>query len=1222
MTVNKDEKLRKVRDEIKLVSHLHNVIKNGLLGRNEPVVIGEEPSKRFFSGVLFPDFSSIISQQVNEAVKESQPVFKSLSKNHNIGLEFLIEKNTDDIELKVSGSFQLYLRVFPSYEEQMEALQYLETKNKDRNISAENDYPSDEVIDGAQEEDEDNLETESAFIDDENNQIDEGDDPYLEKAEDKGLKLLEKFQCIDISFENIPFKINVNNEEYIEYDLQDYLNQAIENAVQWNNFFNVHPDNIDKTGVISLSARPTDENIYNQWVQNIKSKSPNLPQWIGKIGVEARSYRSKEGKSIYKVVVSLINNTIVPNKELKAKPTGHSLEFFDCQLRVKPLSGIHQPFEFDGAPRDYKYDKKVDARGINCVGLHDSVNKEFITESIPKYFQKHYRTREDLTVKFKDLIDPSATQITLINIATEMRKALTNWKLFIDNKGNQAQPLTNEELKQCELEMVEFEKEIKSFELGIYCLTHNKDKRLMTAFNLLNEVFIKSGGDKYESWRLFQIIFIVRIIPSLFSREVKEHDPRFKEVMESNDYADVLWFPTGGGKTEAYLGLIVCSLFFDRLRGKKRGCSTWIRFPLRMLSKQQLDRIARVLIFAEQLRQTRDELSTVKGSPFSIGFFAGGGNTPNFINESKRKSMFGNEQSKKKSMILHKCPYCNGHLSLDFDEQAWRVQHKCNNNDCFVVQSSLNGVLPIYITDSEVYRFIPSVLCGTVDKLAIMARYREFAHIFGQVGGLCDKHGFYSDQCFFGKKDVYGSCDHKQTSATRTRLKELKDSFYDPVPALLIQDELHLLKEELGALDGHYEGALIELARSFGRRLTDKPKVIAATATIESYERHINHLYIRQPRKYPSMGYIQGESFYATSTPEIDRRLYIGVLPHAKSQEEVIGRCLYLYQKEIYRLYNNADDEWSQFGFEGISNRNAFIDLLAMYDLSVVYVNKKPLGHDILRRISETTNPNLRKDIGQPFDLQTEILTGENEMDKIVEVIDRIESEKNQTYDRKLHTLIATSLISHGVDLDRINAFFMAGTPSKQAEYIQASSRSARSHVGLVIVCFKPNDLRERSQYQYFIQNHIFLDRLVDPVPINRMSLKAIERSLSGLIAALLYCVHSQRTRDTISNCNDYNHYVTNSNVKNHNIEQEIIQQLKRIIGTDTMFFSPTAKEKAERFIEKEFARWHHLLSTSSGNIKDEKILNPITSFRDIEEGLRLTPTTETAVIVSVSNRE
>ena len=1217
-----DEKAMLINDEIRFVSHMHNILKNGLLGRDEPMVLGEEPTKRFFSGVLFPDASFIDQLDTSGETQDPQPVFRSIAKNCNIGLEFLLKHQVHMHKIKISGSFKLYLRVFPSFNEQMRILKLLESTGKKEvdQINDEENIEEDVILEDSEPE---QLSKRDQEVEIEYEEDEESNDiPGKDINPDKGLKLLQKYRCIEVCFKEIP--IAIDSEHILEVDLSENIGQALNNAIGWEDIFCVKSELIDHTSNVSLVTRPENEEEFKTWLISIKGKSITVPEWISKLNIEARPYLDEE-EDVYRVVVSMVNKTKAVSRD--DKPTGHALEFFDCQLQVDILDEtLHVPFEFDGAPRDYKYDKRLDVKGINCVGLCDEQKRTvFVTECVPDYFQPLYRTREDLKVRFNDLTDPESTIRTLTDIVSEMNRSLMEWKLYVNSMGDADQPLkNNEELKLCEQEMREFEEEIKSFELGIYCLAHRSDNRLMKAFNTMNMVFSEAGKGKYDSWRLFQIVFVVRILPSLFAREVDEIDPKYSSIIDSSKYADILWFPTGGGKTEAYLGLIVCALFYDRLRGKYRGCTGWLRFPLRMLSKNQLDRLMKILIFAEKIREGSDEFNGRGGEiPFSVGFFAGGGNTPNFIRKKDKDIIFSSDSKSKKLMLLHKCPICSSPLTLDFNEKRWRVVHKCTNENCFVFKSTtLKGVLPIYITDSEIYRFVPNVLCGTVDKLSIMARYREFTHLFGQIVGKCDNHGYFSDNCIIDKMDDFENkpCGQKTSAAMKKKVALDRQSFYDPVPSLLIQDELHLLKEELGALDGHYEGALNEFSTIFGGGKEHLPKIVAATATIESYKRHIEHLYLRRPRRYPSMGYKYGESFYATSSPMIKRRLYIGVLSHSKSFEEVIGHCLYLYHKEIYRLYYHSKIEWNNFEFEAITDERKFLNLLAMYDLSVEYVNKKAVGDDIKRRINEYTNEYLRKDTNQDFDLQSEILTGHTNMESIVGVIDRIESECKSEYKDKLHTLIATSLISHGVDLERVNAFFMAGMPSKQAEYIQASSRSARNHAGLVLVCFKANDLRERSQYQYFIQNHIFMDRLVDPVPINRVSLKVIKRSLPGLLCALLLGVHSQQHSTTISDCNNYLKYIADANVRGRSAERELVSQLKSIIGTKSGIFSKAVCEKVDKFIESEFEKWHHILCTSSGNIKG--ILNPITSFRDIEEGIELSANTDTAIVLSMLNRK
>lgn len=1169
----------KTNDEIRMVEHLHNVVKNGILGRNELQVIGEEPSRRFFAGVLFPDSEFNINIEGDRNDYQIQTT--NLYKNVNLGLEFLVEPVDGEIGGYINCSFNLYPRYFPSFEEQKKAFEYL---NKDNSLESQN--------------------------------LDEN---IIEDEKDKGLTLLEKYRQVRIEIKNLKFKLNVNDLKTINISIKELIKNQLYEQVNGEDIFSIKYEYINNRGFVPINKIPSSKKEFNDMKKNITNELLNIPEWNGDIVIDPIIYKDRYGKLLLKFVVSLVNKTPKPDISKGEKPTGHPLEFFDCRLSVKINKSIHKSFEFDGAPKDYKYDKKYDVKGINCVGVSKEINGNIIlsTETVPTYFQKYYRTRTDLSVRFEELTDSKKAIKRLKEIVLEMKKYLLEWKDFINNRGDAEYILKDEEVESCMKDMEDFKKEIQSFELGIYVLEN--DKRLMEAFNIMNKIF--NEASKYTSWRLFQIVFIVRILPSLYVRELKEDDILSKEIKESASYADVLWFPTGGGKTEAYFGLIICALFYDRLRGKKKGCTAWIRFPLRMLSKNQMDRLAKILIYAEKYRQSANELLD-KGAPFSIGFFAGSSNTDNFLSKKKAKEYTKNKNNKAKNMLIHKCPMCNKDLDLEFDEKHWRLVHVCNNKECFVYTSSLKGKLPLYITDSEIYRFIPSVLCGTVDKLAILGRYREFSHIFGQIGGVCKQHGYFSDKCIVGSYDEYRSCDvkAKESKKYKNALEEHKSKFfYDPIPSLFIQDELHLLKEELGVLNGHYEGIINEFSRLFGRKEYHLPKIIAATATIEAYEKHVNHLYLRKARKYPSMGFKNGESFYATSKPVIKRRLYMGILSHTRSQDEVIGRCLYLYHKEILRLYSKGDTCWKELKLESVSNRKEFFEFISNYDLSVVYVNKKSMGHDVKRRLDESVYIDLKNRKQLDYDFKTEILTGENDMDKIVKVIDKIESDGMRiNYKNKLHTLIATSLISHGVDLERINAFFMAGMPSKYAEYIQASSRSSRSHTGLVVVSFRPNDLRERSQYEFFIQNHIFLDRLVDPVPINRLALKAIERSVPGLLSGLLYCVHSHRHKKTIYNCGQYQNYVADQNTKGNCIDEELLESLKRIIGTDSNLFSIVAREKAEKIIEKVFKDKEYILNTQPKNlkIKDENVLNPITSFRDIEEGLPLQQNFETSYIL------
>lgn len=1152
-----------LQNQINFIKYMESILRNGLLGTDMSYVINNKPTSLFYGGVLFPNS---IFRDINEAENDEEDEmdpdvrFTSISKNVSIGLEFLIKNFDEYLSFSISGEFSFFLRVKPTFEEQEESLKYLLSENG-KNL--------DGII----------------------NRISE---------KSKGLTLVEKYKKFTYTYPDI--KVNfINNQMVLDSILfEKYkhdFNEFLGSIIREDNEVLIPKDGVvNKVGVIELPKILKSEE-FNNFLHEIQDTDLVLPNYDFDLKVELLDFI--ELNNIKKVVVSFVN------KNSSSNTTIHPLEFFDCRLSVSIPENYHKKFIFDGVRENYLLDKQYEVKGLNCTAEAKFENGIvcFTTEAMPRYFQKLYRTREDLTVKFDTLIEPKSTIEKLNSIVLKMKSYANEWENFINSNGDQYIRLnTQNEIDQCRKLLDEFREEIHSFELGIYALS--RDSKLLHSFNLTNKVFIESSKGKYSGWRLFQIIFIIRMLPTLYNREMPSVDQKKSEIIESSLYADVLWFPTGGGKTEAYLGTILTALFYDRLRGKLRGVSAWLRFPLRMLSKNQLDRLARILIIAEKYRR-HDTLINNSGVPFSIGFFAGGNNTDNFVNKKKRDAAFLNDKTKMNKMLIHKCPSCNEPVEFSFNNHQWRYVHKCNNSNCFVTRE-LSGNIPIYITDSEVYRFVPSVICGTVDKTAIAGRYREFSQLFGQAQGRCDSHGYFSDKCIVGMYDEYQSCDKKASSSDR-EIAKTRNEFYDPIPTLFIQDELHLLKDELGSLSSHYEGYLIELAKSLGKSEDHLPKIIAATATIEAYEKHVKHLYLRKPRKYPSMGYKPGESFYATSTPINYRRLYIGLLPHSKSQEEVISRAIYLYQSEINKMYNEPTKYINSIGLKGINNSN-FNSFISNYDLTTVYVNNKAMGFDINRRLEEFEN----------LKLNTEILTGENDMEKIVEVIDRIESETKGSISNKLNVLNATSLISHGVDLERINNFFMAGMPSKQAEYIQASSRSARTHVGLVFVTFKSTSIKERSQYQYFIENHKFLDQLVDPVPINRMATKAIERSLPGILCCLLLGIHSGNNKAILDTCGKVDKYISEQEAAGRSAQTELLEQLYRIYGCENLDFPLATREKNKKIILNLFQEKMDFIRSSptTAKIKSEAILNPITSFRDIEEGLPVQVNRNTGIVL------
>jgi hypothetical protein len=1187
---------RKQADEIKMVNHMYQVLEGKLTGRNHKDPIYESPLDAVLAGVVFPEetflrdrtqvavdtFTSSDDDEDDTSVRYTTRKAQASRRLVSLGMEFRAKPMHElkNITLEVSAHIGLYVRLYPTLAEQQ-------------------GY---ENVGGFAEQDEQSLEDPAE---------DNPETPSQAETNPTSAELHElayKFQRIEV---NVPtFKITVN-DQLSDGDIQafnDVVNEAL--TIERESVIKKFGDQLvstrdDTQNVSKKRKRPDSILVQGTWHDQKSFDDAihkthgtlSLPNWCAGLHVIPGPDPENEN-GVRHLIVALVNKTTTNGLDL------HPTEFFDVRLKVEIINGEISPMKFHGVSQDYRRNLSSLGLGIGCVVREES-DKVLVTETMPCYFQKWYRTSSEIKANF-DEVSSNPLQV-LSAIKVNMYQYIGGWDAFISNNTWD----TEEGLNECIQDRKAFVKEVESFSLGIQVL--QRDSNLMTAFQLMNQVFLATGmkaTPPIVSWRLFQIVYIVRLLASLAARESSE-----PVLMERLKEADILWFPTGGGKTEAYLGLIVCGLFYDRLRGKSRGTTAWIRFPLRMLSKQQLDRLAKVLAQAEILRCTSSKIpNTLRGEPYSMGYFVGGSNTPNFVSKKQMdKYLNENEELRKDALVLQRCPFCGSHIEMKVNESAWRLEHHCVNPKCYSV-INMGGILPVYVTDSEVYRYLPSVLCGTVDKLAILGRYGEFSHIFGSVSGKCPDHGYFSNgQCI---EKRYGS---RSCSRTKKEYLKITHNVADPCPAFIIQDELHLLKEELGTFNGHYEGFLNKISEKVG---TGKPpKIIAATATIEQYEQHTRHIYLRHAVRFPVPGFRTGENFYATSTPIVPRRLYIGLLSHLRSKEETIERCLAIYHRELQRLNRLGLDVINEIGLTCDYDEDSIKQFLGYYDLSVVYVNQKATGGDIDYRINNILNPRLAS--LNEGTLNTQVLTGEDSMEVVGGVIDRIESELTGVMEDKLDTLIATSMISHGVDLARINAMFLCGTPSRFAEYIQATSRSARSHAGLVLVSFNGQDVREQSLYRYFLQNHEHLDRLVDPVPVHRFAQNAIRRTIPGLMIGLLTSVYARDPQiwnkykvglDTVA---DVKKVLPDEKTSGGYLTWDRIKQdLYDIYGVFDGSFPISLRQIAKAEISEQVDKLRGTIMRSDDmELKSPDLLNPLSSFRDIDAGIDFTTDTDTAVI-------
>jgi hypothetical protein len=427
----------------------------------------------------------------------------------------------------------------------------------------------------------------------------------------------------------------------------------------------------------------------------------------------------------------------------------------------------------------------------------------------------------------------------------------------------------------------------------------------------------------------------------------------------------------------------------------------------------------------------------------------------------------------------------------------------------------------------------------------------------------------------------------------------------DPVPALTVQDEMHLLKEELGAFSGHYEGLIAELQRGGPSELPTK--ILAASATIEQYEDQLRQVYGRIPRAFPSSGYERDRSFYTQTLPDV-RRTFVGVLPHYRRKADVAA----IVQTQLLRAVTEVQDmpdPLTELGldptwWEHAPTRDDVLDLLFNYEVSLGYVNSKAHGAKLdeeLRLLSDELDAD-----GYGV-LDRVVLTGQVPIPDLAHAINRVQGEP-RSLDRslRLRALVGTSVVSHGVDLDRLNTLVLAGMPTTAADYIQVTARSGRSHAGLVVTVYDPFARRERSLFSNFASYHRFLDQMVTPVPVNKYAFFVADRTVPGIVLALLHDLARDPSLggpvEGVAYAKDFQAWW---NANRAAIDARIRDRLRRCYETPIAGVNDPGMER--ELGDRAMRRWVDTESKSLSIPAQEKktthLFNmaPLTNFRDID---------------------
>ncbi|MFN3772978.1 helicase-related protein [Cloacibacterium normanense] len=794
--------------------------------------------------------------------------------------------------------------------------------------------------------------------------------------------------------------------------------------------------------------------------------------------------------------------------------------------------------------------------------------------------------------------------------------------------------IAKQELDKCEGDYLRMKKNIQDFLSG----DNNREKldsfRLMNAamfmqlwhsvkakddkvmplmnqddFSCFNSEFYKKADDKLfppytqsAGWRAFQLAFILLNLDGIFK---PEGDIKWER---RNNEVDLVWFPTGGGKTEAYLGLIALTIINRRKEFKEKGGGTAaiMRYTLRLLTMQQFQRASLVIMALELIRRWGNyELGN---ESINIGLWVGDNSLPNKIDDLVIE--YENLKNGKSNKIpFSTCPWCNSKLNpiptgtrvKDTNDtyNFNRVHLYCDNTKCnfsepdFFEEDNLRGAIPVNLCDETIYQHPPALLFGTVDKFA------QLAH---KVNG--QNNGRNSDS-----RRIFGTGNWEAGKP--------QDGYLPP--DLIIQDELHLLLGPLGSAVALFESAVDQLCT---RQDGTRPKIISSTATTRNTQLQIAALFDRKVNLFPKPGVECDDSFFAfykrrfksidDKTPEyLSKRKYIGVLPTGRTQIWMQMRlaAIIMSHRAIFELKELGEKHPIEFeSYKDFEKAMDYFHTTISYFNSLKEVGKTQsqvqtyILKELRRVFSRVVRP--QKLIGPLYAYKDRIvdaeLTGRLSGEEVKNELKNVEAkwdakkrfanlEEGEFVRGKIppEFVVATNMISVGIDVSRFNTIIMNSMPRNTAEYIQASSRVARNDYGLVLTVHHPFRARDISHYEKFIEFHEKMYSYVEPISITPFTQKAVERYMGLYIATML----RHRTRFTerlsasdISSISEAELSEIISELTDYFEERKI-----RMNTYDTLISNLLKNENVEqikRWIQEAFSEWKE---ESNRTLEDNK---------------------------------
>jgi hypothetical protein len=621
-----------------------------------------------------------------------------------------------------------------------------------------------------------------------------------------------------------------------------------------------------------------------------------------------------------------------------------------------------------------------------------------------------------------------------------------------------------------------------------------RDAEVSLAFRLANRAMAASAwkrnperytADKVPSWHLFQLAFLLLNLPALA-------DPS----REDRDDVELIFFPTGGGKTEAYLGVIAFVLLLRRLRGRERpdgglGVAVILRYTLRLLTLDQLGRAATLICALEVIR--RGDTARLGDARFAVGLWVGGTATPNRLDDARNQILDYKNSSSSKARSpfpLTHCPWCNQPLGKDsLTLTPQEVVVGCGNHLCDFAPGRFPEGLPVIFVDEQVYRELPAFLLATVDKLAMLPWRGEAGLLFGRAQARDGRR-------FWGPVDAGLGDIPRGARALPQRLLP---------PELIVQDELHLISGPLGTMTGLYETAVEALClRRLGDGSVVRPKILASTATVRRAREQILSLFGRERTAiFPPAGVNDGETWFATVDGDSPGRLYVGVAATGRAMKAILLRVYVALLTAANRLYDpqGPEDQAADGWMTLVGYFNSLRELGGMRRLVEDEVRTRCDKAEDRRPVDSTgDHPWLRDRKVTPEPVE---LTSREDVGSLKSAKARLALPYR--HDEHVDVVLASNMISAGVDIDRLGLMVVAGQPKSTSEYIQASSRVGRQpgRPGLVVTCFNLHKPRDRSHYERFPAYHESFYRFVEVSSLTPFSGPALDRGLAGTLLAM-----------------------------------------------------------------------------------------------------------------------